>query len=67
MPGLLSDGSNYIFYMRNLSTAWMEPGSDEEYFVGPQYLFQEDDQKEYCARLEALPGKSLNQLDMANS
>jgi hypothetical protein len=64
MPGLLSDGSNYIFYMRDLSVAWMEPGSDNEYFIGPQYLFQDDDQKEYCERLEALLGKPLDQLDM---
>lgn len=64
MPGLLSDGSNYVFYIRNLALAWMEPGTHEEYFIGPKYLWQDDDQKEYCTELENLLGKSLKQLDM---
>jgi hypothetical protein len=64
MPGLLAGGSNYIFYMRDLTVAWMEPGTHEEYFIGPKYLLQDDDQKEYCTRLEAVLGRSLGQLDM---
>ncbi len=63
-PGLLGDGSSYIFYMRDLTVAWMEPRTHEEYFIGPKYLLQDDDQKEYCTRLEGVLGKSLGQLDM---
>jgi hypothetical protein len=64
VPGLLSGGSRYIFYMRDVTIAWMDPGADEEYFIGPVYLWQDDDQKEYCTRLEGMLGKSLGQLDL---
>jgi len=64
VPGLLSDGSRYIFYMRDVSLPWMEPGADEEYFVGPAYLLRDDDQREYCVRLENLLGKPLGEIDM---
>lgn len=64
VPGLLSDGSRYVFYMRDLALPWIDPGADEEYFVGPKYLSQDDDQKEYCAKLENLLGRSLEQMDM---
>ena len=43
----------------------MEPGEDQEYFVGPRYLSQDADQKEYCIKLESLLGKSLEKMDMS--
>jgi hypothetical protein len=64
VPGLLSDGSRYIFYMRDLKVPWMDPGTHEEYFVGPGYLLQDGDQKEYCSRLEDLLGRPLGQVNM---
>jgi hypothetical protein len=64
LAGLLGDGSRYIFYMRDLAVAWMEPGADDEYFIGPSYLSQVDDQKEYCKKLEDMLGRPLAGLDM---
>jgi hypothetical protein len=64
VPGLFPAGSNYIFYMRDLAVAWMDPGADNDFFIGPEYLLKIDDQKEYCTRLEDKLGKSLEQLDM---
>jgi hypothetical protein len=64
VSGLTSGGGRYIFYMRDVALAWMQPGADEEYFIGPNYLWQDDDQKEYCTRLEGMLGRSLGQLDM---
>lgn len=39
VPGLPSDGSRYVFYMRDLALPWMEPGADEEYFVWASVSF----------------------------
>jgi hypothetical protein len=64
VPGLLPDGSRYIFYMRDLTLAWMEPGEDQEYFVWPMYLSRDADQKEYCIKLESLLGKPLEKIGM---
>ena len=64
MPGFFTDGSNYIFYMRDLTVAWMDPGADNDFFIGPDYLLRSDDQREYCTKLEDRLGESLERLDM---
>ena len=64
VPGLLSAGNVFNFYMRDLSVSWMEPGTDDQYVIGPKHLLQDDEQKEYCTKLEKMLGRSLRQLDM---
>jgi hypothetical protein len=40
LSGLLGDGSRYIFYMRDLTLAWMEPGRTTNISLG-QSIFGE--------------------------
>jgi hypothetical protein len=64
VPGLLSESGVFDFYMRDLTLPWMEPGSEEQYIIGPKYLLHEGEQQEYSARLTGRLGKPLDQLDM---
>lgn len=64
VPGLLSDGSVFDLYMRDLTVSWMEPGADDQYVIGTMHLLQDKEQKEYCMRLEGRLDRSLEQLDL---
>jgi hypothetical protein len=64
VPDFLTHGKDFAFYMRDIVTAWLGPGMDNQYVIGPQHLLHDSEQKEYCARLERKIGKSLRQIDM---